>query len=66
MDFETFLQMQEPAPTEDEWHEMAFESQIDFFEAEEADMKAADSWMCSFELNEEEINRRYEESLGGV
>lgn len=62
MNFETYLKIHEPVPSEDELYEMRLESQIEFFEAEEAEIKATDLWMRSFEPDEEEINRRYEES----
>lgn len=62
MDFETYLKMNEPELTEDELYDMRFDSQIEFFEAEEAEIKATDAWMRSFEPDEDEINRRYEES----
>lgn len=63
MDFESYIKMQEPVLTEDELYERRFESQLDLFESEEADIKTADTWIRSFELDEDEINKRYEESL---
>lgn len=63
MDFESYIKMQEPVLTEDELYERRFESQLDLFESEEADIKAADTWIRSFEPDEDEINKRYEESL---
>lgn len=60
MNFEEFLKLNEPALSEDELYEIRLESEVAVFEAEEADIKAADVWIRSLEPDEDEINRRYE------
>lgn len=62
MNFEEFLKINEPELSEDELYDMYFESQIRDFEDEQAEIKAIDVWIRSFEPSEDDINEKFEDS----